>query len=237
MNTLTEHGILFSAPMVLAILNTKPGTWPAEPIDPKLSWKWQTRRAVNPQPRYPIVQGTDDQFYENAGCGSILIKAPHGPAGRFLWVRETWKPHCEGPISDEFPLGTCVKYRADGKCIKPTDWTNDEGAWCEAQEESTIWRPSLLMPRWASRITLEVKRVRAQRVHDITEEDCLAEGIGKTECAGGTFFLGAPQRIKGTTNIFPCAKDAYQDLWTHINGVDSWVANPWVWIYDFMRVK
>jgi len=160
-------------------------------------------------------------------------------AGARLWVKETWKPHCEGPISDEFPLGTCVKYRADGKCLKPTTWTNEQGAWCEANEESTRWRPSIFMPRWASRITLKLTSVRVERLQDISDEDAVAEGVeGRFHPDQSDLWTwrdyNTPGRYAYGSMFGPI--ESYRTLWKSINGKGSWDKNPWVWILEFKRL-
>jgi hypothetical protein len=208
--------ILFSGEMVCAILA---GT------------KTQTRRTVKPLPvSDSLIAGAAPQIDSDGDCvwfrnnlPIIGSKNKYGIPGDRLWVRETWKPHCEGPISDKFPLGTCVKYRADGRCIKPIEWTDDQGAWCEANEEMTHWRPSIFMPRWASRITLEIVSVRVERLQDISEADAEAEGID--------FIRHYPDCDETLS-----AKTLYEVLWESINGKGSWAANPWVWVVEFKRI-
>jgi hypothetical protein len=205
-----ERPILFKGEMVRAILDGR---------------KTQTRRMVYPQPQetlqarpYWHVGG----FRTARGCTNPL-RFKYGKAGDRLWVKETWKPHCEGEISPEFPLGTCVKYRADGKCIKPESWTNEQGRWCESQEESKVWKPSIFMPRWASRITLEIVNVRVERLQAINDFDAFQEGA-KSEC--------------GTVTGPACMSfiQGYKTLWESINGADSWAKNPWVWVIEFKKL-
>ena len=206
-----ERPILFSAPMVRAILG---------------GHKTMTRRVAIPRhdDRTPCEHWSggycEPEAIMSRHCehGSEGRPCPYGCPGDRLWVKETWKPHCEGPISDEFPLGTCVKYRADGAMVKPTAWTNEQGAWCEAREESEQWRSPLHMPRWASRITLEVTGVRVERVQDISESDARCEGIDAYVKDG---FARAE---------FVC-------LWNSINEKRGfgWDVNPWVWVIEFRK--
>lgn len=217
-----EHGILFSAPMVRAILA---GT------------KTQTRRIVKMTDRAAAECGghrayVSDQGQTIAGppayvaricnpeidgLGGYHATAPHGPVGRRLWVKETWQTYVD---DDSFG----VEYRADGaKVPHPNAQAAYEaagehekryGAKCAA--ERALWTPSIHMPRWASRITLEVTRVRLERVQDITEEDARAEGVPVFEC-------DSPP---------PC-RQAFAYLWDSINGKAApWASNPWVWVYD-----
>lgn len=225
--------ILFSAPMVRALLYGN---------------KTQTRRIIKRPLKHP---GWTEYVYfgpskNNPNCQSRVIECgpdypddhtdqvmcPYGAAGDRLWVRETWKPHCGGPISDEYPLGTCVKYAADFVMLKPSRWTDDEGRWCEAHEDETKWRPSIFMPRWSSRITLEIVSVRVERLQDISEADAIAEGCVKNH---NGYYWGGPHAVSGLKQL-ATAKSAYNDLWTSINGPGSWEANPWVWVLDFKRV-
>jgi hypothetical protein len=172
-------------------------------------------------------------FRTGRGCANPLL-CKYGQPGDRLWVRETWKPHCEGEISPDFPLGTCVKYRADGKCIKPENWTKEQGRWCESQEESKVWKPSIFMPRWASRITLEIVSVRVERLQDITEEDAKAEGI--TFHNGGGIGHSGYRHDPAFGMVTDTPQWAYAWLWESINGAGSWGSNPWVWVIEFKKL-
>lgn len=229
-----ETPLLFKAEMVRAILEHR---------------KTQTRRVVKGAWHEPggylqsEPEGDEGEWWFSCSKvpASFVTKCPYGSPGDRIWVKETWKPHCEGPISEEFPLGTCVKYKADGKCVKPETWTHNQGYWCESQEETTRWRPSIFMPRWASRITLEVVSVRVERLQDITEDDAIAEGIlpFKLVAANGTTILWGVAREQsehGST-----ARVGYEILWDSINigkaasggKHAAWSTNPWVWVVSF----
>jgi hypothetical protein len=150
-----------------------------------------------------------------------------------LWVRETWQAwQCVSherdewdPITREVRMGESwaewvelrgrpngIEYRADGKSVGP-------------------WTPSIHMPRWASRITLEVTGVRIERLHDISEEDAKAEGAAYRISDGGD-LAGAFSHVDTTINY----RAHFADLWRSINGAASWDANPWVWAISFHRV-
>lgn len=160
--------------------------------------KTQTRRMVKPQPR--ILAGellcwkddalTDDQMAE---------LCPYGQPGDRLWVREAWMDlrGVDGAV------GPCM-YRA-------TFGNAPDGG---------KWRPSIHMPRWASRITLEVTGMRVERLQDITRGDAMAEGCPFPNLQDGD----SPVRW-------------YEYLWRAINGPDSWDANPWVWVVEFKRME
>ena len=183
-----ERPILFFGPMVSALLA---GT------------KTQTRRVVKPQP-VPDGNGGASWYGRGvrwAGKESNLFKAedcPYGQPGDRLWVRETWAQNWN-QLSDT-RMDRSYVYRADGEQ--------------RAQDNGTDlpWRPSIHMPRRASRITLEVTGVRVERLQDISEADSKAEGA-----------VGHPD---GPWH-------AYRSLWTLINGPGSWDANPWVWVVEF----
>jgi len=169
---LSEKPILFSADMVQALLNTKPGVWPAEPIDPERPFKWMTRRVVSEKTNeivehrlevYPEV-GTEKDFY--------LHFAPYR-IGDTLWVREQarikdWYTGANGEVC------AAVVYNADGQETRML------------APDRIIKKPWFALRkatprgcfREASRITLKVKGVRIERLQDITEEDARAEGLG-----------------------------------------------------------
>ncbi|MFQ1679202.1 morphogenetic protein [Pantoea dispersa] len=200
---MTERGMIFNAEMVRAVLDGS---------------KTQTRRIMKSQPMpHPACEG-DFWFRCNKTRSMIKVSdftprngplpdaheyfsmcCPFGAVGDRLWVRETWARYNIDQNSHE------MAYRATA----PDDWPK-EGR----------WRPSIHMPRWASRITLEITGVRVERLNDISEDDAKAEGA-PTECCviGDKHFLG------------------FRSLWRSIYGADSWQANPWVWVIEFKRVE
>lgn len=209
-----ERPILFSAPMVRAILDGR---------------KTQTRRIVKPQPERDEQYG-GFHWPSHAARSMLTIKdmsaaCPYGTRGERLWVRETHAPFSVGEGLDT-PVPECVAYRAtcedDG-----FDYVNGRGE--VTHLTVTKWTPSIFMPRWASRIDLEVTGVRVERLHDISEDDAKAEGISKTHY-GEWSFDG--KRVTGR----PWAH-SYFILWNEINGRESWDANPFVWVVEFRRVE
>lgn len=231
---MTERPILFSAPMVKAIL----------------AWrKTQTRRMLKPQ----TAVLTDEQArtlgvrpppQENAP----VVPCPFGTVGDRLWVQETWKADS---IWDNFrpvdiPTGEPLLYAADEHatgCV-PFDWGRG--------------RPSIFMRRWMSRITLELTAVRVERLNEISEEDARAEGVFFTDYGRRCGHFGqwqpvgdcpAPEHThpqlpgwswRETSRHEECldtARGGFANLWTHVNGADSWAANPWVWVLTVKRVE
>jgi hypothetical protein len=151
-----------------------------------------------------------------------------------LWVRETWRTIERLDAKSPAEMAAAcreagwdspwapIEYLADGKVIN--DDTGEE-PWGKK-------RGSLHMPRWASRLTLDVTRIRIERLQEITEEDAIAEGIQRN--IGLTHFCGAPHRAHGCPRQHNTAREAYADLWDSINGARArWTTNPWVWMIDF----
>lgn len=134
-----------------------------------------------------------------------------------LWVRETHTFCPKSPRMERWshtPEEARVLYAADGDVAL----SGPHGIW------SPKWRPSIHMPRWASRTTLDVLSVRVERLQDISEEDARAEGVVASETTDGR---GSFVRVT--------AREAFSDLWRTINGPESWDANLWVWVVTFKR--
>ena len=200
-----ERPILFSGSMVRALLA---GT------------KTQTRRVVKMKHYHQIEERDDGSpwpwMYDGEREENSWMHCPYGQPGDRLWVRETFAPRTLGAWS---VLDQHMKplYRADA----------DRPEW------KRIWRPSIHMPRWASRITLEITGVRVGRLQDISEADARSEGC--TQNHNG-YFWGGPHQTGGMKQM-ATALQAYQDLWESINGPGSWDANPWVWVLEFRRLN
>lgn len=147
---------------------------------------------------------------------------PRFQPGDGLWGRETH-------TLEEFTDGDRIVYQAD----RAARWKNsDEIFWLESNYQPAKWRPSIHMHRWASRINLEITGIRIERLKDISEADCIAEGCTKNH---NGYYWGGPHAISGLKQM-ATAKSAYQDLWESINGSGSWALNPWLWVVEFKRV-
>ena len=178
--------------------------------------KTQTRRVMKPQPN------TLAEYEFSPYIGHInlslqskqVVKCPYGTPGDGLWVRETFA------------------YYPD---VKHVIYREREGAELAAQgtDLSGCWKPSIFMPRWASRITLEVKAVRVERVQDITEDDAKAEGATPLEVP----HLREAMEQGGLR--YGAHKFGFSELWDSINAKRGfgWDANPWVWVVEFVRQK
>jgi hypothetical protein len=200
-----ERPILFSGAMVRAILA---GT------------KTQTRRALKVQPLDVLPMKGDKAGIEWVGHmqqdppRGTVFACRHGTPGDRLWVRETWGAcsHFDGTAPRDIPRFAAIKYFSDGTIVGAT-------AGYGLMQKA---RPSIHMPRWASRITLEITAVRVERLQDISEQDALAEGIT---------YLDLPSNALDPRK----ARTWYRGLWEQINGPGSWGLNPWVWVIEFKR--
>lgn len=191
--------------------------------------KTQTRRVVkipDGQTAWSANKGmylsvTDEP--ENPNCRLLNI-LPKWSVGDHLWVRETFaEVGCIGWPIDKFEYA----YRAD---FPDGQWSGYADMCLEK------WKPSIFMPRAASRITLEVTSVRAERLNDISEADAVSEGIavlgGKVD--DSPVFENYLKR--GVENGYGYPKNSFRSLWQSINGTDSWQANPFVWVISFKKV-
>jgi len=197
--------------------------------------KTQTRRIVKPTGAHHIFQfrgmeearGADEPTGEWAWCRaekvvSEHIRCPYGKPGDRLWVRETFAHMYRGNAAPETRQHEDVVYRADG-------FTPDEYVYGSR-------KPSIHMPRWASRITLEVTGVRVERLQDISEEDAAAEGVESLRNEREYWKNYLESTADCDALICLSARESFRTLWESINGREAWDANPWVWVVDFKRV-
>lgn len=233
-----ERPILFSTPMVQAILDGR---------------KTITRRIINPQPapcdHSSFIEASwrnepttwqcfdDSNEWYCARCGNGVdyegngMKCRQGKAGDILWVRETWRKFC---YVDEYGYthfdDERIEYAADNP--EPIYELDADGAQVfnkDGSEKMIPWKPSIHMPKVACRLKLKIVSIRVERLHDITEEEAIREGIEPMPAIWGT-----PQwrdYVNGGSTGWPC--NSFVSLWTSINGDDSWKDNPWVWRIEF----
>jgi len=220
-----ERPILFSAPMVRALLDGS---------------KTQTRRTMRKQ--FPadavmaevpatdpiggwVVSGHSGLWWDDAAsCFDDAVRCPYGQPGDRLWVRETFCPIY--PQDPTYNGGQPIEYDYAATYTHGYRLGDSLGI-------KKVWRPSIHMPRAASRITLQITGVRVERLQDISEADAIAEGC--TENHNG-YFWGGPHAVSGLKQMATAAS-AYRDLWESINGAGSWDLNPWVWAVEFKVVK
>ncbi len=202
--------ILFSTSMVQALLRGD---------------KTQTRRVAthplvfdNPRIECLVIDG-DDWWTAIDSSGGVMIKCPYGKVGDLLYVRESWRPeitgssvpeHCDiSYVNVQYPADNHIEYF--GEDI-PDEWTYPERA-----DKGNV--PSIHMPKWASRLTLEIINIKVERLFDISHDDSIAEG-----CAGCKALFYSPH-------------DEFFELWRSINGQESLDSNPWVWAIEFKLHK
>ena len=190
-----EIPILFSTAMVQAILAGRKS----------ITRRMQGLEKINEKPNNYAYKGIHPdnpsvhifaRLFLGVWVETIYIKCPYGQHGDVLWVRESfYEPLFEG-------LNGKYYYKAD---LVPAGW-------------DFKWKPSIHMPKEAARIWLKVVNVRVERLHEITEQDAIAEGVE-------------------TLGLYPgysvSSRGKFEGLWNHINGTESWDANPWVWVVEF----
>lgn len=219
---MTERGMIFNAEMVRALLSGR---------------KTQTRRPIKwKQTRFTEIGEREDgskwPWSEDAehAC-DFWHPCPFGAVGDRIWVRETWGvishafsddglmidwvPDRPSTAIHEMPFGNgyysgYAIYAADGDFT----WGDDDGY----EDGRSCWKPSIHMPRAASRILLEITDVRVERLRSMSQDDARAEGV---IAASGPMEAGL----------------AFRELWDSIYGEESWKANPWVWVIEFKRVE
>ncbi|NYU11329.1 hypothetical protein A8O28_18875 [Enterobacteriaceae bacterium CCUG 67584] len=211
MTKITERGMIFNGEMVRAILDGR---------------KTQTRRVMKDQ---PVLNGN---FYEVFGAAwskgmtsipavpghSLSTRCPYGVVGDRIWVRETWAE--AGAGAPDLKL-----YRSNYPAHVPSHYENVPPA------EDIRWTPSIHMPRWASRILLEITDVRVERLNSISEGDACAEGV-EFDCMHCDGPFGGCDCTQPDS-----AEEAFATLWKSIYGKESWQANPWVWVIEFKRIE
>ncbi|MCB8475916.1 hypothetical protein KGG49_13595 [Klebsiella aerogenes] len=223
-----ERGMIFNGEVVRAILDGR---------------KTQTRRIMKVQPE-PSKSRPGDFWFSSKKLESMVHISdfapgnspiadyhlfiqehccPFGAVGDRIWVRETWARYNIDQNSHD------LAYRA----TTPADWP-EEGR----------WRPSIHMPRWASRILLEITNVRIERLNAISPEDAESEGLERTNFTGFGDEPGLPSYPEPDVYFDPLKKqwkeyppEAFAGLWESIYGEGSWKANPWVWVIEFKRVE
>lgn len=209
-----ETGLMFKAPLVRSILDGS---------------KTQARRVVKPQ---PVIEPSGIAKWEGpanrmwcggADIGTSLLRSfcPFGQAGDRIYVRETF---VQGFNADPV-TGDRLQWDPDGNALPMTtwyratdqiDWSDDDG-W----EANTPWKPAIHMPKALARIWLEITSVRVERLQDISEADCRAEGAhGGHGSIPGYAYSATPL-------------EHFEHIWTSTGG--DWAANPWVWVIDFKR--
>ncbi|WP_413496406.1 hypothetical protein [Morganella psychrotolerans] len=165
----------------------------------------------------------------------IRLNCPLGKIGDRLWVRETW----QGPLVDYENANKLYKDPEPFQSIKNCVYKADGGVFPEYFDADDNlrygWKSSTQMPRWASRILLEITAVRVEHLQDISEEDAIADGIITGRYGNEGNWLNGFY-VPDNNQPYQTAKAAYAELWRSIHGVDSWYRNSWVWVVEFKQV-
>jgi hypothetical protein len=213
-----EKPISFSAPMIQALLEGR---------------KSQTRRIIKPQREVKWFPDSENFNVKNAGWFAHIeendtshdqewrsIQCPYGGIGSRLYVKENIEAVGHNVMGQNL-----VRYAADERTLVAADSEQCEMVWLSPRRK----RNSRYMPRWASRILLEITDIRVQRVNEISAEDCIAEGC-EDRCHGEYDF---DYDIRYTTH----AQSNFRRLWDSIHGEGAWLRNDWVWVLEFKRIE
>ncbi len=214
-----ERPVIFNGEMVRAILDgrktqtrrlvpewQRPKYYPENDDEPHYNWM-----AVAQSDRrwgYGVFGETEEACAKEL---STMAPCPFGNAGDRLWVRETFAA-----------FDADWKHPGKPHDLKDGPWPNVVYPASVAKIPDGTCRPSIHMPRWASRITLEITAVRVERLNDISEEDARAEGVAPSQ-----HIITPPEALY---------RVGFLKLWQSIYGEESWRANPWVWVIEFRRV-
>lgn len=248
MQQIKERPILFTGEMVRAILDgrktqtrrvlkSQPGAIP-EGYAPRVYYPARDRHMAMMHMDRACAQWERPGEYDGenvlgTACG---FTCPYGQPGDRLWVRETWSPRVVHTCYDmgcdcdnvwvDYAAGGEGKHFSGGDI--PDGWYMPQAA----LKGRTV--PSLHMPRWASRITLEIIGVRVERLNDCSAKDAIAEGISRYKHGWERRHPDPDDATYSGATVDP--RLAYKGLWESINGTGSWSLNPWVWVVDFRKV-
>lgn len=216
-----ERPIIFSGPMVKAILEGRKTQTRRAVAQPKrISDEW--RRADTASIRcmgkpWEPERYLYAEFFKFDGDGSSFgkvvgtVTCPYGQPEDRLWVREKW--YCAGEHEcDGYP----ARYEVDAEL---------------ASAVSTKWRTPIFMPRWASRITLEITNVRVERLQSISDEDAKAEGVDQAPYSPNRIWIANPENSRRYIKTF-------RKAWDKLNAKRgySWESNPWCWVLEFRKL-
>jgi hypothetical protein len=233
-----EHPILFSGEMVKAILEGR---------------KSQTRRVIKPQPfdqadgSWHIMLNPRSGYNSERTLRNMLpYRCPYGQPGDRLWVREKFQITIpSGSVGDEWIGDETSEVDGPLPKVKPESlgyWLQIVYA-ADEPDQCSWWRPSIFMPRWASRITLEIVKIRVERLQDISRDDAMFEGVEVVnpyaiESALPPGMPAAFKDYRDASNFFTADPiRSYRSLWENINSKETWTSNPWVWVIGFKVVN
>ncbi|HCT5182894.1 TPA: hypothetical protein OTZ38_000309 [Klebsiella michiganensis] len=235
-----ERGMIFNGEMVRALLGGR---------------KTQTRRIMAPQPADDIERsafpnpdaiGWKSSLKHKHGSTTAHF-CPFGAVGDRIWVRETF----QGPLFDYEQMEAFLEDSSKFEKPEFCQYAADGGHRPEYQDADDNlrygWRPSIHMPRWASRILLEITGVRVERLNAISEEDAQREGVhtevwdqtvvARNYAARDEFFQFWSEDMPHYVEMNQLYRSSFRSLWESIYGAENWLANPWVWVIEFKRVE
>lgn len=238
-------GMPFSNPMILALKNTKPNVWPAEPIDQSKPWKWQARQLIKCPAKNMQKQGMECIQHREPGgkwykgyvwsmrtksgvwgdyTNEGFLKFARYRPGQEYYCKETWWHHKSTEIEQAGFVGGTITLLDDGPAKYHPNPDFDPSRYPH------VWKKKSprFMPGWAARMAVKVMGVRAERLQDITNLDILAEGVTPLDYSNPDDPL---DEFRGRYEM------AYIALWESLHGPGTWKANPWVFRYELMRTR
>ncbi|HAU8241821.1 TPA: hypothetical protein JD824_RS21640 [Citrobacter freundii] len=204
---MTERGMIFNTDMVRAILDGR---------------KTQTRRMIKLSHERgmlnPVIKGRNGEI-TSVSCRLAPLLCPYGQPGDRIWVRETFNGFwLDDDVIQEIKNGISL---ASELCDYKADYSDDS-------KPAEGWTPSIHMPRWASRILLEITVIRVERLNTISQADAIAEGAPPSHPS-----IDSVSQEYGFPDF---SRSWFGQTWQHIYGEESWQANPWVWVIEFKRI-
>ncbi|MFD9931483.1 hypothetical protein ACFW0S_24580 [Citrobacter freundii] len=204
---MTERGMIFNSEMVRAILDGR---------------KTQTRRIIKLSHERgmlnPVIKGRNGEI-TSVSCRLAPLLCPYGQPGDRIWVRETFNGFwLDDDVIQEIKDGVSL---ASELCDYKADYS-------DGSKPAEGWTPSIHMPRWASRILLEITDVRVERLNAISQADAIAEGAPPSHPS-----IDCVSREYGFPDF---SRSWFGQTWQYIYGEESWQANPWVWVIEFKRI-
>lgn len=243
----TERPILFSGTMVRAILSGAK-TVTRRPVVPMAGRQrqWLTPALLTQSPRLTMCRLSEAdggdlgaQMEHPKGGPLGWVRCPLGAPGDKLWVREN--AYIAPPNFGDRDLDTCRDAEGRGRMVGYAASMDSESVET-AHSYGVKCTPSIHMPRWASRLSLDVVSVGVERLHDIDDEGATREGI-QWWSKDGALRKYAPADDEGDGPMWPwrdcprSPREAFERLWTEVYGAPSWAMNPWVWRVEFTRVE
>lgn len=225
---MTDRPILMSGPLVRPSMEDLKTRTMRTMKDKLPRWKWPDYpRAVavwdrSHGPEVAARNGSWPTWQDEAG-DARPAPCPYGLPGDRLWVRETWQ------IKSPWWAEEAARKRASGEVLTAEEQAHTVQWRADYADPKTQgrWTPSIFMPRWASRLTLEITSIGVQRPQELTAAEIVAEGVPFSGLPGDE-YIGSPEQKR-------LLHDGWRKLWIGINGAASWDANPWCWVVGFRR--